>query len=96
MRPPTGDARSSASWVIGRTLASRGPADPFIQQVELQLQQRDRRLMKELVFGTLRWLRRLDGVLEMASGRSLEAVDSPLRDPLRLSLIHISEPTRRH
>ena len=89
MRPVAGDARSLASWVVGKTLDSRSPADRFFRQVEVQLDERDRRLVMELGLGTLRWLRRLDEVIETASSRRLEAVDARLRNPLRVAAYQI-------
>lgn len=51
--------------------------------------ERDRRLAKELVSGTLRNLATLDATLEDLSGVSLDRIDSPLLGPLRIGLYQI-------
>jgi len=89
LKPVAGDVRSLASWVVERTLDSRSPADRFFRQAEVRLDDRDRRLVRELGLGTLRWLRRLDDVVEAASSRRLEAVDARLRNPLRVAAYQI-------
>lgn len=85
MKLDSKDVRSLASWVVESSLASRSPTDRFFQQAETQLDDRDRRLLREIGLGTLRWLRRLDHVLESASSRRLEVVDARLRNPLRVA-----------
>lgn len=89
MKPVTGDVRSLASWVVERTLDSKSSAERFFRHAEIGLDDRDRRLARELGLGTLRWLRRLDDVIEAASSRSLEAVDARLRAPLRVAAYQI-------
>lgn len=76
--------RAAAVRVLDRALASRSPADVFLNQESVELDQRDRRLLRELVFGSLRWLRRLDQVIASAASRPLEEIDPPLHSPLRL------------
>lgn len=77
--------RSSAAWVLERTLASLAPAQTFLQGPLERLEPRDRGLLVELVLGTLRWLRRLDAVIAAASHRKLDEIDPPLRAPLRIA-----------
>jgi 16S rRNA (cytosine967-C5)-methyltransferase len=84
LKPAAHDVRALAVWVVEQTLVAKSPADRFIQQAEAGLPGRDRRLLRELGLGTLRWLRRLDQILESASFRPLQAVDPRLRGPLRV------------
>lgn len=85
MNPKSGDLRSIAARVVDQTLLSKRPVDRLLRRVESDLEPRDRSLLHELVLGTLRWLRRLDYVIEAASSRSLLAIDAPLRSPLRIA-----------
>jgi len=77
--------RASAAWVVERTLASLAPAETFLEGPMERLEPRDRGLLVTLVLGTLRWLRRLDDVIASASHRKLDAIDRPLRSPLRVA-----------
>jgi 16S rRNA (cytosine967-C5)-methyltransferase len=70
---------------VDRTLAARAPVEPLLRLAEVGLDDRDRRLLRELSLGTLRWLRRLDDVIETASSRSLRVIDPRLRSPLRVA-----------
>lgn len=79
-----GDVRSAAAWVMDRTLRSHRPAEAFLRRVEGEFDARDRQLLRELTLGGLRWLRRVDHVIEAAGSRPLRAVDPPLCSPLRL------------
>lgn len=92
------DPRSSAARALDRALRSAGrqtrggeslqssgvPLDGLVDAESLGLSDVDRALCRELVFGTVRWLRRLDHVLEAASGRRLQQIDRRLLAPLRL------------
>ena len=77
--------RASAVWVLERTLASGAPVGSFISGVSQRFDRRDRALLEELVFGSLRWLRRLDQVIESASNRRLNNIDSKLIGILRVA-----------
>ena len=89
MKPRAGDVRSLAAGVVDRALTSRQPVDPLLQQVEAGLESRDLGLLRELVLGTLRWLRRLDSVISAASSRQLQEIDPPLRSPLRIAVYQL-------
>ena len=78
--------RSAAARVLDRALASRSPTDNFLHQASTDLDDRDRRLLRELVLGTLRWLRRLDQIIGSAASRRLDKIDPPLHSPLRLGV----------
>lgn len=81
----TRDVRSAAAWAVDRTLAARAPVETFLRIAEVGLDDRDRRLLRELSLGTVRWLRRLDDVIETASSRSVRTIDPRLRSPLRVA-----------
>lgn len=79
------DVRSTAAWVVERTLDSRAPADSFLAAAQERYEDRDRALLRELIFGTLRWLRRLDDVISRASHRSFAQIEPALHGPLRVA-----------
>lgn len=81
--------RSAAARVLDRALASRSPTDNFLHQASTDLDDRDRRLLRELVLGTLRWLRRLDQIIGSAASRRLDKIDPPLHSPLRLGVYQL-------
>jgi 16S rRNA (cytosine967-C5)-methyltransferase len=81
--------RSAAARVLDRSLASRSPTGHFLDQASTDLDDRDRRLLRELVFGTLRWLRRLDQIIVSAASRPLDEIDPPLHSPLRLAVYQL-------
>jgi len=89
LKPDVGNVRSLAAQVVDRALTSRRPVDRLLRQVEASLDARDRALLHELVLGTLRWLRRLDCVIEAASSRQLQAIDTALLSPLRLAIYQL-------
>ncbi len=64
------NVRASAAWVLERTLASLAPVDSFLESALPRFDERDQGLLRELVLGRLRWLRRLDHVIADASSRS--------------------------
>jgi 16S rRNA (cytosine967-C5)-methyltransferase len=49
----------------------------------------DGRLLNELVMGTLRWLRRIDAVVEAAARRPLSKIDAPLHSVLRVAVYQL-------
>ena len=71
--------------MVERTLASRSPVDSFLGGALGRLDERDHGLLRELVLGTLRWLRRLDHVLAAAANRPLAEIDPVLHAPLRIA-----------
>lgn len=89
MKSATESVRSQAAQLLDWALVSRQPIDGRLREVEGCLESRDRALLHELVLGTLRWLRRLDGVIEVASSRKLQAIDGALLAPLRLAIYQL-------
>ncbi len=84
-RTPEDNARSTAAWVLERTLAAFAPVDVFLKGALERFDERDQALLRELVLGSLRWLRRLDHVLAGASNRRLADIDPALHGPLRIA-----------
>ena len=81
--------RTAAVWIVERTLASRSPVDTFLTGVAEGFDERDQGLLRELVLGTLRWLKLLDHVLVAASGRRLEQIQSDLLGVLRVAVYQL-------
>jgi 16S rRNA (cytosine967-C5)-methyltransferase len=81
--------RVAAAWVVERTLASLAPADSFLESSLARFDQRDRALLRELVFGTLRWLRRLDDVIARASDRRIDEIEPALLPVLRVAVYQL-------
>jgi 16S rRNA (cytosine967-C5)-methyltransferase len=75
----------AAVWVVERTLRSRSPADSFLEGALSRFDERDQALLRELVLGTLRWLRRLDHVVALAADRDFAAIEPALHAPLRIA-----------
>ncbi|MDX1503403.1 MAG: transcription antitermination factor NusB [Thermoanaerobaculia bacterium] len=76
--------RAAAARVLDRALDGRRPADRLLDAAAAGRSARDAALLRELVLGTLRWLRRLDAVIAAAAGRPLGRIDRRLLAPLRL------------
>ena len=76
--------RESAAFVLERTLDSRAPVSTFLDGALERCDPRDHALLRELVLGTLRWLRFIDHVLVAASRRPLDRIQRPLLAPLRI------------
>jgi 16S rRNA (cytosine967-C5)-methyltransferase len=76
--------RAAAAWVLERTLDSLAPADSFLLTCLPRFDARDQGLLRELVLGSLRWLRLLDHVLASASNRPLSKIEPALLAPLRI------------
>ena len=84
-RTPQDNVRGSAAWVLERTLQSLAPADSFLESALARFDERDQGLLRELVMGSLRWLRRIDHVIAAASNRSFGQIEAPLHAPLRVA-----------
>ncbi|MEZ5314365.1 MAG: transcription antitermination factor NusB [Thermoanaerobaculia bacterium] len=81
--------RTAAVWIVERTLASRAPVDTFLSGVTEGFDERDQGLMRELVLGTLRWIKRLDHVLVQASGRRFDQIQEDLVAVLRVAIYQL-------
>ncbi len=76
--------RESAAFVLERTLDSKAPVSTFLDGALERCDPRDHALLRELVLGTLRWLRFIDHVLVAASQRPLDRIQRALLAPLRI------------
>ncbi len=83
--PPATTVRGLAARILDRALSSHEALSGPLSVAQRELDRRDRRLLQELVHGTLRWRSRLDHVLAAAANRPLERIDSELWAPLRLA-----------
>ena len=79
-----GAVRARAATIVDVVLESRSPARHHLESAAVGLVARDRRFLWELTLGSLRWLRRLDWVLEQAADRPLDAIEPKLLAPLRV------------
>ncbi|MDQ1348348.1 MAG: rRNA (cytosine967-C5)-methyltransferase, partial [Acidobacteriota bacterium] len=77
--------RSQAVSIVERTLVSRAPVDAELAALATAFDERDQALLREIVFGTLRWLKRLDQVVVAASGRTFEQIQPALLPVLRVA-----------
>ena len=89
MTDPRRSVRAVACTVLENTLSSLAPVDPLLSCAERDFVERDRRLLHQLVFGVLRWLRRLDDIIVQASSRRLEQIDPALHCPLRIGVYQL-------
>ncbi len=86
---PQDNVRAAAAWVLERTLQSLAPADSFLDSTLPRFDDRDQGLLRELVMGSLRWLRRLDHIIAAASNRSFSEIEAPLHAPLRVAVYQL-------
>ncbi|MDP9122807.1 MAG: hypothetical protein M3O15_15790, partial [Acidobacteriota bacterium] len=84
-RTPQDNVRIAAAWVLDRTLQSLAPAESFLGSALPRFDERDQGLLRELVMGSLRWLRRLDQVIAAASSRRFDQIEPALQGPLRVA-----------
>lgn len=82
---PQDNVRAAAGWVLERTLNSLAPADSFLESALPRFDERDQGLLRELVLGSLRWLRRIDHVIAAAANRRFDAIEPALHSPLRIA-----------
>ena len=84
-RTSADNVRALAGWVVDRTLETLSSSTVFLDSALERTDEPDHGLLRELALGTLRWLRRLDHVLTVASQRPLSAIEPALRAPLRIA-----------
>ena len=84
-RTPQDNVRAAAGWVLERTLQSLSPVESFLDMALARFDERDQGLLRELVMGSLRWLRRLDHVISLASSRRFDQIEAALHSPLRIA-----------
>ncbi|HEX3129277.1 MAG TPA: transcription antitermination factor NusB [Thermoanaerobaculia bacterium] len=88
-RTPQDNVRAAAGWVLERTLQSMAPAESFLGTALDRFDERDQGLLRELVMGSLRWLRRLDHVIATASSRRFDQIEAALHSPLRIAVYQL-------
>ena len=83
--------RKTATEILLKVDVRRAYGDVLLHHAQdgAALDDRDRRLLTELVYGTLRWRGRLDAELKTLTRRPLEKTDPFLRNLLRLSLYQL-------
>ncbi len=86
---PGRPVRAAAAAVLDRGLAGRRPFDVLLRQAAMPYGARDRALLRSLVLGTTRWLRRIDAVLAVASSRPPARIDAAILAPLRIALYQL-------
>jgi 16S rRNA (cytosine967-C5)-methyltransferase len=84
-RTPQDNVRAAAGWVLERTLQSLAPVDSYLASTLARFDERDQGLLRELVMGSLRWLRRLDQIIADASHRRFDQIEPVLHSPLRIA-----------
>jgi 16S rRNA (cytosine967-C5)-methyltransferase len=80
-----GPVRARAAAALDHILGARVSAEAPLATAATDLVGADRRLLFELVLGSLRWLRRLDWTISQASGRALKKIEPGIRSPLRIA-----------
>ena len=79
--------RQAALDILTRVERDSAWASPLIDAVAGD--ERDRRFIRTLVMGVLRWRSRLDYVIESLAGRPVNRIDAPFRQILRLGLTQL-------
>lgn len=88
-RTSADNVRALAGWVVERTLDTLASSTFFLDSALERTDEPDHGLLRELSLGTLRWLRRIDHVLTVASQRPLSAIEPALRSPLRIAIYQL-------
>lgn len=82
-------ARDVAARLVAETLESGRPLSGRQEVALAVLDERDAALARQLVFGSLRWLRRIDHVLATVSSRPLAHVDPAIAAILRVAAFQL-------
>ncbi len=88
------NGRSEALRILDVLETGRGHSHSLLARLPASLDERERRLATELVYGVLRRRAALDRVIARHASRPLDRVDPTLRNALRLSLYQIRHLTR--
>jgi len=83
------EIRRAAAELVDKALASKAPIDRLLDSAVGERADRDRALLHTIVYGTLRWLRRIDHVIESASRREVVKIERKLRAPLRVAVYQL-------
>lgn len=82
--------RTAATWVLTQVLAKGQSLANVLPRALENVGPKDRALAQELCYGTLRWLPRLETVLEQGLERPLKAKDCDIRALLLLGLYQLA------
>jgi 16S rRNA (cytosine967-C5)-methyltransferase len=93
-RPTDADGRRAAFAILQAVDAGRGHSNALLAALPDGMDERDRALATELVYGVLRRRAQLDRALLRWSRRPLERIDPALRTVLRMGLYQILRLTR--
>ena len=87
----SGNARKFAVDILVRVDIDKAYADILLDRVLERgtVSEKDRSLLTEIVYGTLRWRGRLDSYLKQLTRRPLEKTDPFIRNLLRITLYQI-------
>ena len=86
--------RSAAAVILERVEAGRGHSNALLAALPARMDERERALATELVYGVLRRRRALDAAIEGASSRSLGSIAPAVLTVLRLAVYQILFLTR--
>ncbi len=95
-RPPASrfNARSTAAEILDRVEAGRGHSNALLAAIPPAVDDRERALTTEIVYGVLRRRRVLDALLAGVSSRPLTEIDAPVLTALRVAIYQILFLTR--
>ncbi|HXH27436.1 MAG TPA: transcription antitermination factor NusB, partial [Candidatus Polarisedimenticolia bacterium] len=93
-RPPESDGRRAAWAILQAVEAEHGNSNTLLATLPDAMDERDRALATEIVYGVLRRRAQLDRILIRWSRRPVEQIDPPLRIILRMGLYQILHLTR--
>jgi 16S rRNA (cytosine967-C5)-methyltransferase len=88
----SGSVRKLAVDVLVRVELDKAYADILLDQIVRKgvISDKDRSLLTEIVYGTLRWRGRIDSYLKQLTRRSFEETDPFIKNLLRITLYQIS------
>lgn len=81
--------RTAAAQLLGQILRQRGSLSSLLPSAQSQVPERDRALLQELCFGSLRWQPKLEAYLELLLDKPLRAKDSDIQALLLLGLYQL-------
>lgn len=81
--------RTAAAQLLGQILRQRGSLSSLLPAAQDQVPERDRALLQELCFGSLRWQPKLEAYLELLLDKPLRAKDSDIQALLLLGLYQL-------
>ena len=89
-RPTISPARAAAFDVIRRVFEDEAYADRALRSAAAALDDRDRKLARQLAYGTVQRARTLDFAIETIGRRPVRRLDAPVRAALRLGAFQLA------